>query len=149
MVEGIAVRCPGSGAAGEGGGGDAVVGKGFAVVLGAGAGGAGDEDVSALGCVADVGEGPVEVVEGDVEGAGEVAGGVLAGGADVQDDQFMQAGAGLVGVEGAGVVMRRCSVLVVGGARLWTPSYPGGYWREGGGGAPLRVTGGKVSGRRR
>lgn len=56
--------------------------------------------------------GLLQVVEGDVEGPGEVACGVFARGADVQDDQFVETGAGLVCVEGVGAghdaVLRRC-----------------------------------------
>ncbi|GAA3126193.1 hypothetical protein GCM10020254_87010 [Streptomyces goshikiensis] len=128
VVEGVAVCGPGACAAGEGGGGDAVGGEGVAGVLGACAGGADDEDVAAPGGVVDVGQGPVEVVEGNVVGAGEVAGGVFAGGADVQDDQLVQVSAGLFGVEGAGRGHDERSFLVISDARLQALRYPGGYW---------------------
>lgn len=42
------------------------------------------------------------LVQGDVESAGQVAGGVLTGGAHVDDGQLVQPGAGLVGAEGDG-----------------------------------------------
>lgn len=54
------------------------------------------------------GNGPVEPVERDVERAGHVPGGVFAGCAHVDDGQFGQPGAGLVGVEHEGCVHGRC-----------------------------------------
>ena len=59
---------PGAGAAGEGGGGDALLGQQLAGVLGAGAGGADDEDVTALGGVPDLGQRPPDRGPGGCSG---------------------------------------------------------------------------------
>lgn len=65
----------------------------------------------------------MQLVQGDVEGAGQVPGGELAGRADVQDGQLGQARAGLVGVEGEGVFMS-VSSLIFEGAPKGGVSYP-------------------------
>lgn len=98
-VQVVAVGRPGTGAAGEGGGTDPAPGENPAGVPGAGTGGAHDQDITAVNRVADVGQGLLDPVEGDVEGAGEVTAGVLARGTDVDDGQFVQAGTGLIDVE--------------------------------------------------
>lgn len=122
----VAVGGPGAGAAGEGRGGDAVFGEDLAGVLGAGAGGAHDQDVAAFGYPPDVGQGPLDVVQGDVEGAGQVASSVLTGRAHVDDGQFVQAGARFSRGEGRGCAHGRC--------HPWVSTMPptGGYITPGG-----------------
>src|SRR5690606_17416897 len=84
-VQLVAVGRPGAGAPRQGGGRDAVLREDPAGVLGAGARGADDQDVTAVGGVPDVGQRALDLVEGDVERAGEVTAGVFAGGTHVDD----------------------------------------------------------------
>src|SRR5690606_8041687 len=101
-VQRVPLLGPGGGAAGEGGGGDAVPGEPGGGVRGAPAGRADDQEATAAGRVPQLGQGAPELVQGDVQRAGQVAGGVLAGRADIDDGELVQPGAGLVGAEGDG-----------------------------------------------
>ncbi|GHF92880.1 hypothetical protein GCM10017667_23190 [Streptomyces filamentosus] len=78
-VQGVARGGPAAGAAGEVEGGDAVGGEAVAGAGGAVAGLADQEEFAAGGGGLQGGDGAGERVEGDVVGAGDVAGGVLGG----------------------------------------------------------------------
>jgi hypothetical protein len=81
-------------------GGDALLGQAPAGRRGACTGGAHHEEVPAVDGRLQGGQGLLQVVERDVVGAGQVAGGVLAGRADVDDGQLVQASVHLGGGEG-------------------------------------------------